>query len=511
LWKEGWDVTNLYTIVPLRAANSQTLVEQSIGRGLRLPYGKRTGVGSVDRLTIVSHDRFQEIVDYANSADSIIRGGLKVVYVSDERSKLVVAEPEIVNRIGALPLLKPGSSEKQPALFETPKEQEAAKVTLEVIHREFERLPRSTDLAKPEIQKQIIEKVRTLITPAQKVLEGMGEEVDVAKVVAQTIALRNELSIDIPRITVQPVGDVTRGFREFKLNLSSVRLQPVDNEILIQELHRREQHRLMSGTGIVAEDRLEDYLVRGLIDFNDICYDDHAELLYKLAGQLVAHLRSYLKNEDELLNVLQYHQQALVNLIHAQMQEHYEEKAAAYEAHVSKGFTTLRPNNYSAPAGETERAFRAPVTEKQDIRRMLFGGFRKCLYRVQKFDSDSERRFAAILENDKEILKWFKPAKGDFQIHYASDASYEPDFVVETKTEKFLCEPKSAAEMDDREVLAKAKAAAEWCKHATEHERKHGGKPWTYLLIPHDVITDNKTLKGLAASCTHRGEERTSK
>jgi len=36
--KEGWDVTNLYTIVPLRAANARTLIEQSIGRGLRLPY-----------------------------------------------------------------------------------------------------------------------------------------------------------------------------------------------------------------------------------------------------------------------------------------------------------------------------------------------------------------------------------------------------------------------------------------------------------------------------------------
>jgi type III restriction enzyme len=54
--KEGWDVTNLYTIVPLRAANSRTLVEQSIGRGLRLPYGKRVGIPAVDRLTIVSHD-----------------------------------------------------------------------------------------------------------------------------------------------------------------------------------------------------------------------------------------------------------------------------------------------------------------------------------------------------------------------------------------------------------------------------------------------------------------------
>ena len=71
--KEGWDVTNLYTIVPLRAANARTLIEQSIGRGLRLPYGKRTSVTAVDRLNIVAHDKFQEIIDAANQPDSAIR------------------------------------------------------------------------------------------------------------------------------------------------------------------------------------------------------------------------------------------------------------------------------------------------------------------------------------------------------------------------------------------------------------------------------------------------------
>ncbi|MHB8894705.1 MAG: DEAD/DEAH box helicase [Candidatus Geothermincolia bacterium] len=508
--KEGWDVTNLYTIVPLRAANSQTLVEQSIGRGLRLPYGKRTGVGAVDRLTIVSHDKFQEIVDYANSADSVIRGGMKIVYISDERSKVVIAEPEIMQRLQAPLIAADGKSEYKVVhpklLFENPREQEAAKATLEVIRREFERLPSSADLARPDIQKQIVEKVREIITPVQPELEGVAAPVNVAEVVAKTITLRNELSIDIPRITIQPVGDVTRGFREFNLDLSSVRLQPVDNEILIQELHRREQFRLMSGTGIVPEEKLEDYLVRGLIDFNDICYDDHAALLYKLAGQAVTHLRSYLKNEAEVLNVLQYHQQRLVDLIHAQMQEHYEEKATAYEAQVSRGFTTLQPNNYSAPAGEGERDFRATVADLQDIRKMLFAGFGKCLYRVQKFDSDSERRFAVVLENDKEVLKWFKPAKGVFQIHYTNEASYEPpDFVAETRTTKFLCEPKAANEMTAEDVLAKTKAAAQWCAHATAHEKQHGGKPWAYLLIPHDAIADNKTLQGLAATYTYGG------
>lgn len=139
---------------------------------------------------------------------------------------------------------------------------------------------------------------------------------------------------------------------------------------------------------------------------------------------------------------------------------------------------------------------------------MIFVGFGKCLYGVQKFDSDPERRFAVIVEDDGEVLKWFKPGRGVFQIHFrlgGSDHPYEPDFVVETKTAKFLCEPKQADEMTDEEVLAKANAAAEWCKHATAHEQSNGGKAWSYLLIPHDVIADNKTLRGLAASYTYRG------
>jgi type III restriction enzyme len=133
---------------------------------------------------------------------------------------------------------------------------------------------------------------------------------------------------------------------------------------------------------------------------------------------------------------------------------------------------------------------------------MLFGGFRRCLYPVQKFESDSERRFAVILEDDESVPKWVKPAKGRFQIHYRHDQSYEPDFVVETHDAKLLCEPKRASEMEDEEVLAKARAAVAWCERATAHEHAHSGKPWSYLLIPHDAITANRTLQGLAAAFT---------
>jgi type III restriction enzyme len=52
--------------------------------------------------------------------------------------------------------------------------------------------------------------------------------------------------------------------------------------------------------------------VQGLIDYDDISYDDHADLLYDLAGQIVKHLPSYL-SEEEARNVLIYYQRQLVS------------------------------------------------------------------------------------------------------------------------------------------------------------------------------------------------------
>jgi len=497
--KEGWDVTNLYTIVPLRAANSKTLVEQSIGRGLRLPYGKRVGVSAVDRLTIVSHDKFQEIVDHANDPDSIIRTGVVIGEdIPIEGRKAVEVRTTVEETLLGGEATPDG--QERAGLFDKPEEKEAAKATLQVI-REFEHLRRSADLMTPEVQAQITAKVEEAIKPVQGKLEleGVHEKADVAKVVKQTTEVYTEMSIDIPRIIVVPAGDVEIGYDDFDLDLANVKLQPVEQSILIQHLRTHEQYRLKDGSGIVAEDRPEDYLVRGLIDFNDICYDDHSGLLYKLSGQVVEHLRGYLGDEDQVINVLQYHQQSLVNLIHSQMQDHYTESATEYVAKPSKGFHTLKPSNFSVDADESVRSFRAPVSERAKIKSMIFGGFSKSLYAQQKFDSDSERRFSVVLENDKDVVKWVKPSKGDLRIHYSHEADgYEPDFVAETAEAMFLCEPKQANQMTDDTVLAKARAAATWCKHATDH----CDKPWTYLLIPHDQIDETKTLAGLAASYT---------
>jgi len=497
--KEGWDVTNLYTIVPLRAANSKTLVEQSIGRGLRLPYGKRTGVADVDRLTIVSHDRFQEIVDHANDPNSIIRTGVVIGRdIPDTPTQAMTIAPTILSVLGITPQPEPGDSTQvgrsvQEPLFKTEPERKVAEAAYETMHRSYSRLTRSSELTSPEVQQKIVASVMEEIRPLQGELSGIVEPVDVAEVVRKATEAFIDRTIFIPKITVVPSGDVTVGYHDFDLDCSSVHYPPVAKDLLIQRLTDNQRFRLVSGDGVVEEPRLENYIVRGLFDKNDIDYDAHSALLYKLAGQLVRHLQSYLSSEDDVRNVLQYNQSELVRLVHTQMNQHYIEKATEYQVSVPKGFQRLSSSSAEVELGKSARDFRQPVEEKLLIRGMVFGGFRKCLYPAQKFDSDPERRFATILEDDVDVLKWLKPPKDLLMIQYAEEDNYNPDFIVETHGGRFLCEIKRVTDMETANVLKKAKAAIQWCERASTVS----DRPWKYVLLPHDVIQINRTFASL--------------
>ena len=311
--------------------------------------------------------------------------------------------------------------------------------------------------------------------------------------VAKTAEIVVQQTIDIPRIAVVPTGEVTTGFHPFTLDVSRLHLQPGEREIVGQMLRTNEQFTLAAEIGL-KEQRPEDYIVHALVDFDDIDYFTHAELLYDLAGQMVRHLRGYL-SEDEVINVLDRDRRLIAREIHAQMMAHFWEQATGYEVQVSRGFTELKTCNYTATAGQTAHHFRETVTELGRIKQMLFGGFARCLYPLQKFDSDTERRFAIILERD--ATKWLKPAKGQFQIYYklgAEQPEYIPDFVAETDTTIFMVETKARTDINTQEVQAKAAAAARWCEQASAYAAEVGSKPWRYLLVPHDEIRESLRL-----------------
>jgi hypothetical protein len=193
---------------------------------------------------------------------------------------------------------------------------------------------------------------------------------------------------------------------------------------------------------------------------------------------------------------IELHQRAICKLVHAQMQPHFWEEAGGYDVVVRPSFDGLRPSAYTS--SEPPLDFRHRPPDLTRIASYRFGGFERCLYSEQKFASDTERQVAMIL--DRESEKWFKPAKGQFQIYYrwgAAQPEYQPDFVGEMDDAIYMLEPKAANEMTAPEVLAKKAAAVTWCEHATVHAQSHGGKPWRYALIPHDAIADNMTVEGL--------------
>ena len=156
--KEGWDVTNLYTIVPLRAADAPILVEQSIGRGLRLPYGgKRTGFADVDKLTVIAHENFEAVIARAKDPNSVLSkfqyAELDEEDIKKEQSKVVAAQTRLDLQ-----------EEKELEKAKTDIERKNAKVVSDARRAVWEVIPQFngsvktlSDLQKPEMVKAIKE------------------------------------------------------------------------------------------------------------------------------------------------------------------------------------------------------------------------------------------------------------------------------------------------------------------------------------------------------------------
>ncbi len=525
--KEGWDVTNLYTIVPLRKGDSRTLVEQSIGRGLRLPYGTRTGVQAVDRLTIVFHDHFQEVIEDARRKDSIIQqtvimerelpdGDKQAVHIPSRLTRLLDGQTSPAANIPTdLPADLPdsvpsgSSSEELPAPLRNMKEDTREKVdaVLNVIES-FTTLPDSSELERTEILDKITKRAAKRLPPEQ-ICMGVPEGLppSLPEVVKAVVEVFRKNIIDIPVIVVMPKGEEKVWYEDFDLDLSEFTMSPVPETILIRHLQNSsKQARLGTGHELVREPRLENYLLRALVDYIDVDYDRAPALFNKLATQVVEHFRARLNSESELYNVMIYHQRTLADLVHRQITPHLRCEATGYEARVTHGFRPLKGSNFSHDGGKIHD-FRHPVAKKKDIRGMLFGGFRRGLYEVTKFDADGERRFACILEDDQSVEKWVRPAKNDFSIFYRNNRPYHPDFVVETKDAKYLCEVKKTSGIMDEDVQDKAQAAALWCRRATAHTRDKGGKAWHYLLMPDTRISENMSFEGCVREFLFTGTE----
>jgi len=392
-----------------------------------------------------------------------------------------------------------------PQVISTPAGSQAANVTIDVIRRYERKLASVEELRNSAVQQQIAGEVRELLQPQQQTLEGVIVEspLDIDKIVEVVATIVADRTISIPQIVVLPKRQINFYFSDFDLNgLDTINVRPVDDGLVIQTIRTEVRQYLAKSVDDPREERSEDYLVRYLIERNEVDYDAHADLLYKLSGQMVSRIRSYLETDAEVESALLRHGRQLAEFIFSHMMQHYHETPLGeddFKVKVTRGFRYLESQPLNLTPGQHVRSFKQAVSPLSETRRAVFGGFAKCCATVQKFDSDPERRFAVLIDDERSVEKWLKPGRNQFQIEYRSGDAYEPDFVIETASQKLICEVKARNELADNIVQAKAKAATKWCSTANTHAVETGGKRWLYVLIPDDQVIGSSTLDGLVA------------
>jgi type III restriction enzyme len=500
--KEGWDVTNLYTIVPLRTSASRTLTEQTLGRGLRLPYGKHTGEDSVDTLTIVQHDKFQDIVDEANKPDSIIRMQHIIVIDGNEDNvqkeiitpKSILAEDIEQRKVAA---------EKLEGIS---KVKELLKIKMDEFILPFINVvaPKATSFTKEAIT--TTEHIESFQKAYEEKLQSEGNlfAKDEVKEATERYITHAKNFIDntipIPRLSIIPSGKTKLVFHDFDLDTSKMNYQPGSEEIVTRELQSGNQRIIAAGRGTYKERFIENHIVSLLMDKQEIWYDEHKDLLYKLANQAVLHFQSYLASEKDVVNVILNFKMPISDQIYQQLMAHHEIIYEGFEKPVMtvKPCTEIKDPSIAKNVGDRIYDYKENIEPVSQIRNKVFSGFVKAYHNRYKFDSKTEKDFAVILEQDSDCIKWLKPALSQFNIYYGRPSrSYNPDFIVETPDYIAMVETKKKDDVESEQVQSKAKAALNYCINATEYNKQIDGKPWKYILIPHDAVKMNMSLKYL--------------
>ena len=381
---EGWDVNNLYTIVPLRTADSKILVEQSIGRGLRLPYGELTGEEAIDRLHVVAHDKFSDIIKAARDQSF----EFQQEYIDNSENGLVGKKVETstskIDEIlqgGGIIVTKSQPKQTSLPVFTNEDNRRIAEVVREAIAETSRYVNTPEDLKSQENQAKIAEETKQRLKniALEKSELSLEPLLDVEQTVKNYTESFIKLTINIPRIiqTYVQLGSFT--FDDFDIDTSDFNgYTPESQKMIIQDIigHGREEKQ--------AEffDRYDDithYLLVPLVEETIISYQENADLIQKLVRQVIDYIKSYSGSEENTRKILFFNGADIAHKIMLQMKNHLQ--PAPMELHIKVdsdyGIQTSESYKMLAKEGEAPIDYRASVQDKSKIKNMVFTGFKK--------------------------------------------------------------------------------------------------------------------------------------
>ena len=495
--KEGWDVNNLYTIVPLRTAASKILREQMVGRGLRLPYGERTGDRDVDAVMLTAHDKFNDILAEAQRGDSIFKAG-----------NVIKAEEIVPEQVTTTQLS-----------FDMPSNEshdEAYSFTqIERTEQTDAVISRAQTLIQQEVSRSIQTEPEHTVTPqtAQKIVDTVAAQLSVDKDLGVTFH-ENEMPlaawmlyqteqthiaakakfIPIHRIKITDAGVEEYVFVDFDLDVSAFNHVPIRNELLIQNLEDMADRQRIKGDAIDFEGyNPKKVILDELRKKPEIDYEKCSALLFKMISRLCDH---YTANHGEngMRNIVMMYKRDIANKLYAQMMQHFYCKNGFLQEEVvgTREYNLQQTYSWREKVGLFE-------SFTEDIRNVLFTGIQKGVFSEAKFHSkDGELTLARVMETDSDVINWLRPHPREFNITYNHGHAYEPDFVVETEDIIYLVEVKGEDKLNDPDVIAKKERGIQYCAVASRWGKANGYKEWQYLFIPAGQIRSSSTFALLA-------------
>lgn len=509
--KEGWDVTNLYTIIPLRTATSLTLREQTIGRGLRLPYGEITGNKTVDRLTIVAHDKFEEIIKAAADENSIIRKENIISIEDDEdysKEKETVKGKTVFDRQleeNEQRITHVRSEEKKQALREENAVTRAVGEAIEeittsiinvsvpigqsAVNKNFVTIQ---DLNLPQVQALVIKKATIKLEKQGQIsFESLNLTKKIEEALADTIEQKLKSTIEIPNIALVARGVGKIVYEDFDLELNYGFDYTAPSEaIFIEYLQDNRTETLENENTYLLADSPENLVINEILNLDkliDFC--ENEELLYKVTISALEYIKKD-KTDNDFNRILQCYKKEIAKQIYYQLKEHSHLTAPQYEIKVLQYASPILSEDYTKFKEDEISSYTKEMPEYL-IKKTVFGGFSKACHDCYKFDSKPEQTFAIILERSNSVNKWLRPALGQFKINYGGGNQYQPDFVVETSSTIYIVEVKAYNRSSDDEVKLKARAAVKYCEQVNTVFTNSDFKQWKYLFITDREIERN--------------------
>ncbi len=501
--KEGWDVNNLYTIVPLRTAASKILREQMVGRGLRLPYGERTGDKDVDAVMLTAHDKFQDILAEAQKGDSIFKAGNVIKAEELEPQKVTQTHLAIERDLdeglrGAYEETKVEKTDENDRIIKLLYQQITSRVE-SCAQKEPGVGSDEVVLADEEAEAIVSEAAAAVIADNEDLADTFHDnEMPLAawmrKETKRIHKQAVEKFIPIPRIKVTDAGVEEYRFIDFDLDLAPFSQAPLKNELLIQNLEDPRDIERIQGDVIDFEGyEPKRAILSFLREKPEVDYERVSGLLFKLISQVVDHYEREF-GLNGMRNIVMMYKRAIANSIYEQMMQHfYCSNGMIQEEVVDASKRNLRQTYNSSTAVDLYSD-----DYETNIASVLFTGIHKGVFSEAKFDSKPELVLARVLERDGDVVNWLRPAPKEFNITYNHGHTYEPDFVVETEDVIYLVEVKGEDKLNDPDVIAKKERAVRYCEIASSWGAANGYKEWRYLFIPAKQIMPSSSFKNLA-------------